>query len=400
MTRPPSRSRRDSNERPFPVTASEPRGRAGDPRRPLSRKVDPRRPWTRWQLAELLAVSDVDGLSEEPFVHDGWSGSSLTLIDRGDRRFILKRTSAARDWIVRATHDDELREAWFASALASTGADGAWIRLASPYLGAAADGDGAAILMPDLSEELIAWERPSGDPSIPVSLLDSVLAAAARLHFIGRRLPAEGIVPWCPLPERILLLARPSAEGYRTEGNPVGARFLAGWDAFDRQAPAAARALVQRLADDPEPLLRALGRLPATMLHGDLKLSNVASMADGIAFIDWQMAAFAPIAVELGWFLVSNVAQLPEGPIATLERYRVEVESIAAGRGFGDARLDPGLGDWDLQVDLAILVGLLLRGWRKGLDAESGLTLPTGVSAADDLAWWSDRALEAAARSL
>ena len=123
-------------------------------------------------------------------------------------------------------------------------------------------------------------------------------------------------------------------------------------------------------------------------------------MADGIAFIDWQMAAFAPIAVELGWFLVSNVAQLPEGPIATLERYRVEVESIAAGRGFGDARLDPGLGDWDLQVDLAILVGLLLRGWRKGLDAESGLTLPTGVSAADDLAWWSDRALEAAARSL
>ena len=358
---------------------------ASDPRRARARPIDPRRPWARWQLPDLLAVSDLDGLPEEPFAHDGWSGSSLSLIDRGDRRFVLKRTSAALDWIVRATRDDDLREAWFASALASTGADGAWIRLASPYLGAAADGDGAAILMPDLSDELIAWERPSLEPGIPTSLLDSVLAAVARLHFIGRRLPAQGSVPWCPLPERILLLARPAAEGYRVEGNPVGARFLAGWDAFDRLAPAGARVLVQGLADDPQPLLAALGKLPSTMLHGDLKLSNVASMPDGIALIDWQMAAFAPIAVELGWFLVSNVAQLPEGPPAILERYRALVESMAAGRGFGDARLDPGLGDWDAQVDLAILVGLLLRGWRKGLDAEAGLTLPTGVSAAGDL---------------
>ena len=53
-----------------------------------------------------------------------------------------------------------------------------------------------------------------------------------------------------------------------------------------------------------------------------------------------------------------------------------------------------------LGVDAAILVGLLLRGWRKGADAEAGLTLASGVSAADDLAWWCDRALEAAGRLL
>jgi hypothetical protein len=362
--------------------------------------VDPRRPWTRWQLADLLALSDLDGLPEQSFPHDGWSGSSLSLIDRGDRRFVLKRTSSAVDWIVRATHDDDLREAWFASALASTSPDGAWIRLASPYLGAAADEDGAAILMPDLSEELIAWERPSQDPGIPTALLDSVLAAAARLHLIGRRLPAHGSVPWCPLPERILLLSRPTAEGYQTEGNPVGERFLAGWDAFDRHAPAAARVLVQRLANDPQPLVAALGALPSTMLHGDLKLSNVASMPDGIAFIDWQMATFAPVAVELGWFLASNVALLPEGPEAILERYRGLVESSAAGHGHRETALDTGLGDWATQVDLAIVVGLLLRGWRKGLDADTGVTLPTGVSAAADLGWWSDRAIEAAGRRL
>lgn len=357
--------------------------------------IDPRRPWARWQLLDLLAASDLDGLPEEPFPHDGWSGSSLSLIDRGDRRFVLKRTSAELDWIVRATRDDELREAWFASALASVGPDGAWIRLASPYLGAAADGEGAAILMADLSEELIAWERPSGEPAVPSSLLTSVLTAAARLHLIGQRVPTQGSVPWCPLPERLGLLARPAAEGYRAAGNPVGERFLAGWDAFDRRGSAAARRLVHDLASDPTPLVAALGRLPSTMLHGDLKLSNVASMPDGIAFIDWQMAILAPVAVELGWLLVSNVAQLAESPEAILERYRSIAEATADEYG-----LDPGIGDWDAQVDLAILVGLLLRGWRKGLDAEAGLTLPTAVAATDDLAWWGDRAVEAAARRL
>ena len=52
------------------------------------------------------------------------------------------------------------------------------------------------------------------------------------------------------------------------------------------------------------------------------------------------------------------------------------------------------------QDDLAILVGLLLRGWRKGLDAEAGITLASGVSARDDLAWWCERAVEAADRVL
>ena len=58
------------------------------------------------------------------------------------------------------------------------------------------------------------------------------------------------------------------------------------------------------------------------------------------------------------------------------------------------------LGDWAAQVDLTWIVGLLLRGWRKGIDAEAGAVLASGVTAADDLAWWCDRAVEAAGRRL
>jgi thiamine kinase-like enzyme len=174
-------------------------------------------------------------------------------------------------------------------------------------------------------------------------------------------------------------------------------------------------------------LLAALGRLPSTGLHGDLKLANVALLDDGrVALIDWQMMALGPVAVELGWMLVSNSASLPIGPEEVLATYRA-----AAGRAAADSMhlggswldgnpetrpkqeriegrfgtlpprgLDATIGDWSAQVDLAWIVGLLLRGWRKGIDAEAGATLGCGVRANDDLATWSANAVEAAGRRL
>jgi hypothetical protein len=190
---------------------------------------------------------------------------------------------------------------------------------------------------------------------------------------------------------------------YATEGNPVGARFVAGWEAFDRFAPAGARDVVERLDGDLSPLILALEVLPWVGLHGDLKLANVALVPDDqVAFIDWQMTMRGPVAVELGWLLVSNSGSLPVGPDEVLRRYRdaLEWDSGRWGSGSEPSDLASLTGDWDLQRDLTWIVGLLLRGWRKGLDSAAGVTLPSGVSAADDLAWWSERAAEAAARRL
>ena len=218
----------------------------------------------------------------------------------------------------------------------------------------------------------------------------------------------------------------PSAIG--DEGLAVGDRFLAGWDAFDRSAPAAARSLIDRLSADPSALLAALDRLPRTGLHGDLKLANVAILGDRrVALIDWQLMTLAPVAVELGWMIVSNSASLPIGPDELMARYieaarraaldsmrlagswltgsdppvGPEAEQIPDRFGTLPPRgLDATIGDWDAQCDLAWIVGLLLRGWRKGLDAEAGSALASGVAAVDDLAWWCRRAVDAADRRL
>ena len=368
------------------------------------------RGWRDRTLLDLLGEYGLDLLPEHEFPNDGWSGATFTsMLDGYGRRFILKRTSLAKDWIARATHDEDLREGW----LAAKPPDAlTWIRRpVVPYLGAAADGDGVAILAPDLSTELISWERPGHDPAVDADTLTRVVQAIARLHSLPWSRSIESAAegegdpppPWCPLPERLTLLTKQSALGYAAAGNPVGDRFLAGWEAFDRHAPAMARDLVERLGDDVRTLVAALGALPSVGLHGDLKLANVALLPDDrVGFIDWQMTLPAPVAVEMGWFLVSNSGSLPVDPEDVMTGYRSSLEWDSDRWSFGNEPHDfAGLaGDWDLQLDLTWIIGLLLRGWRKGLDADAGAMLPSRVSAADDLAWWSRRAVDAAERRL
>ena len=337
-------------------------------------------------LAQVLARHGLAGATEEPFPNDGWSGAAMTKLRRGRDRFVLKRDSLARDWIAQATADGPiLREAWFAAhgpALPSP--------LRAPYLGVGVDGDEFGILMPDLTGILFDWDAP-----ISVGALEQVLGGLAGLHSqvwsVSESLEAGH---WCPVRERITLICRASLERAGPARDAVGDRILPGWDAFDRLAPPAARELIDSLGTDSAPLVNALARLPGTLLHGDLKLANVGIEPDGrIDLVDWQMVSLAPVAVELGWFLVSNVASLPLQPGAVLAKYHAAL--LERGR-----RGEEVAGDWEAQTDCAILVGLLLRGWRKGADADSGLTLASGVTATDDLAWWSDRALEAAGRVL
>jgi phosphotransferase family enzyme len=316
-------------------------------------------------LEQLLAEHGLAGAPEEPFPNDGWSGARLTRLRRSDAAFVLKRDSLATDWIARATRDGPvLREAWFAAR---------WRALPpparAPYLGVARDGDEYTLLMPDLSGVLLDWSQP-----IELASLDRVLEALRALH--REPPPDEPGQPWCPLPERLLLISRPALERPGRTHEAVAEWLLPGWDAFDRVAPPDARDLITSLSREPDPLLRALRRLPQRLIHGDLKLANAGIAADGhVELVDWQMVMLAPAEVELGWFLAANVATLPLAADEVLARY------------------DPGA-----DLELAWIVGLLLRGWRKGYDAEVGIVHPSGTTAVDDLALWSGRAVAAARR--
>ena len=350
----------------------------------------------------VLREHGLDHVSEEPFPNDGWSGASLTRLRRGGGdRFVLKRDSLARDWIARATNDRPvLREAWFA-AQSRRVADETSEAFRASYLDVGRDGEGIAILMPDLTGILFDWNR-----RISLEDLDRVLAGLAALHgppwdlhtwFDTAGEPQVDVNErWCPIRERITLICRSSLERPGPARDAVAERLLPGWNAFDRLASPSARDLIAMLDQDPQPLVDVLEMQPRTLIHGDLKLANVGIARDGgIETVDWQMVSIAPIAIEIGWFLVSNVASLPAAPDDVIGKYRTYLARgyLDPDDGWVEGNTFEGDG-----IHAAILVGLLLRGWRKGMDADAGITHASGVSAADDLAWWCERAVEAADR--
>lgn len=243
--------------------------------------------------------------------------------------------------------------------------------VAMPSLGAARDGDGYAILMRDIADLLLPEEGIT-----PREQISAIFAAMAGLH--AAPIPAGEEIAWCDVGLRLTLLCErrmPLALRYQAR---VSQDLRAGWPLFHKHTSPAASSLIRALSDDVQPLLQALSRLPASLLHGDLKFDNIGVGPDGTVWlIDWAMPLLAPPAVELGWFIAMNSRRAAVTPDGMLELY-------AARAGIPHQ-------DRDRHEALTALCGLLLRGWRKGLDAEAGER--------QELAWWCERA-EAARRFL
>lgn len=317
-------------------------------------------------LADLVAKHGLAGAEETSFPHTGFSGAALTRLVREDgASFVIKRMSVDRDWIMRATDDVDCREAAFAAAQVDLGP-----HVAAPSIGAAIDGDGYAVLMRDITPDLLP------QTTISRTQLDRIIGAMAALHRLP--VPAGSSMPWCDLSRRLTLLTPAGAAIARSYGAPVAGDLVEGWRLIDEHAPPSVRDLIHALFVDPSPLLRALSALPPALLHGDLKLDNIGIDPGGqVWLIDWAMTLVAPPAVELGWFLAINSRRLP----ASLDEVM---------RSYADAARMP-VDLRERHAALTVLCGLLLRGWRKALDADGGEPA--------ELAWWCERA-DAARRSL
>ncbi|MHA6830902.1 phosphotransferase family protein [Ralstonia pseudosolanacearum] len=312
-------------------------------------------------LNNLKCLLDEHGISMSNWVEmsqRGFSGARIYMQSSHDgTSHVVKVTSAETDWIMRATSDQRCREAILANA-------GFAQDIRSPAIGSARDGATFSILMHDVSQYLL-----SNGP-LTTEQLKTLLLGIARLHALTP--PSECDVPWCSIEDRLTLFM-PDPE--RLAQFRIGQDILKGWDIFFDYVPKNIADLVRALFDDIGPLKRALDQLPNSLLHGDLKLDNIGILPDGtLSLIDWSMPMVAPAAVELGWFLAMNSRTLP----VSLD------EAIAVYTSF--ANLDSRL--HERHRSLTILCGLLIRGWRKALDAESGEP--------SELRWWCERAAAAA----
>ncbi|MCJ9674139.1 MULTISPECIES: phosphotransferase family protein [unclassified Neorhizobium] len=309
-------------------------------------------------LKRLLHKHDVSLSNWVELSQRGFSGARIyRQHNREGASYILKVTSADFDWIMRATSDSKCREAILANARIRHD------RIGSPAIGSAQDSSVFSILMQDISECLLSNERVTKDQ------LQTILLGASHLHSLP---PPAGVdVPWCTIEDRLTLFM-PNPE--KLVSFRIANDILAGWELFFDYAPKNIGDTVRSLFNDLGPLKRALDQLPNCFLHGDLKLDNIGISSDGtVSLIDWSMSMLAPAAIDLGWFMAMNSRASPISLDDVLMYY--------TSCGVIERRLH------DRHHALTILCGLMLRGWRKALDAKAGDPA--------ELHWWCERASSA-----
>ncbi|MDP1805523.1 MAG: phosphotransferase, partial [Acidimicrobiales bacterium] len=226
------------------------------------------------------------------------------------------------------------------------------------------DGDEAVLVMRDLGTAVVGWSR-----TISRAECRRLWAAATAMH---RSFSGESPAGLVPLAERVSLFAPSRMRAELASGHRLPAAVLHGWERFAGIVSPDVVAAVMGVLDQPRRLAGPLSRRPSTMIHGDLWLVNVAFEATQITLLDWDLATWAPPALELALFLNGNSSQIRAG--------RDEV--VADFRSLWGNEHD------EVALRLALFAGLADLGWNKALDAVGHPDTAERARERADLDWW------------
>jgi hypothetical protein len=302
---------------------------------------------------------------------DSKSGARFERVVIDGERYVVKYVSRDDDWIMRATGDLACRPVlvWELGLL-----DRVPACIDHTYAGVARTADGAAILMHDVSEWMIA----EGDEPLPLEVHLEFLDHLAAFH--AHDWASDAPVELMPLANRYTEFGPQvvACEAERGFPEPVPRIMGDGWTRFfaGPDGPRS-RTAVADLHADPSPLVAALESTPRAFCHGDWKMGNLGRRPDGrTILVDWANPGVGPPLQELTWYLALNRARLPVG--------HTKDDVIAAYRAALEARGVDTEPWWDRQLSLCLLGALVQFGWEKALGDP------------EELAWWDERAVAGA----
>lgn len=302
-------------------------------------------------------------VSAEPLGASGASGNRLERVTLDDgTRLVRKRVSPEWDWISRATGDDGRALVMWTSGLF----DRIPRAVDHATVGVEPDGGAWSIFMRDVSEALVGPEEVLDRASVR-----RILGALSDLHleFLG-----EGEPGLCGLEDRYSLSSPRTARREIERGHIVGDVINRCWDAFAELVPDDVATAILTLAERPELLAEQLRRCEQTLIHGDVRLSNLGVTADGVVLIDWgERTGFAPAPVELASFLVFDAPRLAVSPDEVIADFRAL---------YGD-RFD------HRALQLALIGGMVQLGPVPVLDLVLHGTEQARASATAQLGWWT-----------
>jgi hypothetical protein len=156
---------------------------------------------------------------------------------------------------------------------------------------------------------------------------------------------------------------------------PIVPLFRRGWELFPEVAPPDITEAMVAVVDDPTSLASGLAEHPSTLLHGDLRPHNLGLGPERVVIFDWEVACYAPPAMELAWYLVISASRID----ATREQVIDDFQEIS-----GD-RFDPRA------LDLAVIAAFGQLGWNKALDIVENPDPAIRAQERADLDWWIAR---------
>ena len=305
---------------------------------------------------------------------DGKSTSTFERVAIDGERYFLKCLSPATDWIMRVTGDHVHRPylVWQAGIM-----DAAPACIDHTVVAMEVDGEGDDAELRMLMHDVAPWLVPEGDTVVTAAQHGAFVDHLAQLSaaFWGWRDDVGGLTT---MAERVRFFDAPNVAREMAADTAPGTIAAAdrGWRLLPERAPelAAAARLVQ---EEPAVLTEPLAATPVTFLHGDWKMGNLGSHADGrTILIDWAYPGSGPACWDLCWYLALNRARLPESKESTVTRFRSALERHGVDT----------TGWFEAQLDLCMVGIMATFGWEKALGDE------------DELRWWERQVAEAIAR--
>lgn len=355
-------------------------------------------------LASIIG-SPVESVERRALEVEHYSGNTLEQVyaTHADRqvRFVLKHFDSERDWIMRLTHDSEVREvALFRGGVFARIPD----LVIVPIVAAAREEQSWASLMLDVSDVLV----PATHEPIEVMDLKRFLDHLALIHarFMEDESLLKPALGLSSLRDFISILSPSVVHREVEQGrtHPVLEMALRGWEIFEHMAPPEAVRIVKKAQQDLRPLLRALARAPRTLVHGDYKFANLGSWSpqpspqplprekgEGNAeggfeprtiILDWQDATFGSPLLDIAYMLAINAARMPISKEEAIQMYR---ESLAS---YGYPYQPHA---WTRDLEVALLAGGAMRLiWQKALGTQADDPALRAREEAE-VQWWSEQ---------
>ena len=312
------------------------------------------------------------------------SGSRLLTVETNNNRgprYVLKRSSPDWDWIMRTSEDHHCRSVtlWQSGLL-----DRLRPEIEHSVVACATDGDGWAILMHDVSDNLTPWDQPLSPADNEL-----FLAAMATQHATFWEAPelTDPELGLCNLPAAIQCLSPIRCRDELKQPSGFLSRVYTAWELVPELFEPDVTDILRQLITKPQPLCDALARYPQTLLHGDVQLSNrglVRGAQQQVIMLDWQLAAVGPATLDFVWHLGTKLGtHLPIAKEAAIECYRRHLAHL-----LGD-RFD--LTQWQPLLDLGFLAALVRYQCAMVLMVKYPQNRLMRICAPGELAWWSER---------